>query len=379
MTPSMKIRDDARSAAIKIKRAAESGREKSENFRFQVDFLKDSIIELASKLEFGYVAELSALSKHLLNQASLQNRKTRFKLSVEDMLYLINTFPCAPDGVINFVSSDFTVNKQIAQSVVRSNSHYDTHFISDNFLLMLRLARVGDLDSWIELSRHTLENHSNADLVLRTLSEFDILNVEENREKLRYLTEAIKDFKAGYFPDEYMGEKVKFQNLLYNLRAIEAISATHSLIHSSSFPYPGPFTLQQYITDFDFKPNEAYRRDAARRATSPHVDTESINLSNSFFAYELSTDEPLCQLDNTPSPALLKRILELDGSESPSGTIRLNPQKVGSFLDTTFIMALKDMNGDWDKVIKEYRKIDEKTLMQSKLYKVRRLENELGM
>lgn len=379
MTPSMKIRDNARSAALKIKRAAESGREKSETFRFHVDFLKDAIIELASKLEFGYVAELSKLSKHLLNQASLQDRKTLFKLNVEDMLYLINTFPCAPDGVINFVSSDFTVNKQIAQSVIRSNSYYDNHFIADNFLLMLRLARAGDLDSWIDLSRSILEINPNADQVLRTFSEFDILQVEENREKLQYLAEATKDFKAGYFPADYMGENVKFGTLLYNLRAIGAISATHSLIHHSSHLFPGPFTLQQYITDFDFKPDEAFRRDAARRSTLRHFDNQGIHQSNSFFAYELSTDEPLCPLDNTPSPALLKRIFELEGSESPCGVIRFNPQKVGNFLDATFTMALKEMHGDWDKVLKEFQGLDEKTLMRSKLYKVRRLENELGM
>lgn len=376
---SKEIRDKARSISIEIKRAAESGKERSENFRFKIDFLRDSILELASRSEFGYVAELATMSKHLLNQASLQNRATKFKLNVEDMLYMINTFPCAPDGVVNYISEDFTVNTQIAHAVVKSNSHFDTNFMCDNFLLMLRLAKLGDIDSWIELSKSTLENHSNADLVLRTFGEFETSQVENNKAQLQFLVEAISDFKAGHFPDSTIGEKVRYENLLYNLRAAGDVAATKSLLNVGENRYSDAFTLQRYVHDFDFRPDEGYRRNAARLATGSFTSPQQKHLLSSFFAYEMSTDEPLCQIDHTPNPMTLMSILALNGTESPYGEIKFNWEKVSELLDKTFTMALKDMNGDWGKVLKEYCGIDEKILMKSNIYKVRRLEHELGM
>lgn len=378
MTKNMKLRDEAHKASIQIRRAAENGGMSSQEFRFKVDFLRDSIIELATRCEFGYVAELSNTSMRLLNQAALQNRSSKFKLSVEDMLYLINTFPSAPDGVTSYVSKDFEVNRQIVGSVVRSNRHSDTHFIADNFLLMLKLAKNGDIASWINLSQATLELPSQADLVVRTFSLFDTQLVSENRDKLGYLVESLKNFNAGYFPDEYMGEMVKYDNLLYNLKVAGDVAGTHSIIRSGRGKFTEEFTLQRYMADFAFEPDELYRSQASQWATARDVDPGHKHLGTSFFVYELSTELPVCRIGHTPKASLIKSVLELDGAQSPYGIISLNQRKVGQFLDETLKLALKDL-GDWDKVVKTYQSLGENVLMKSNLYKGKRLTEDLGM
>ena len=193
-----------------------------------------------------------------------------------------------------------------------------------------------------------------------------------------YLAESLKDFNAGYFPDEYMGEGVRYEELLYNLRAIGDVTATHSLISSGRQKFSKEFTLQRYISDFGFKPDDRYRSWAAMLSTSKHVSSGEKHLPVSFFAYELSTDEPLCDFINAPQPALIKSVLELDGAETPYGKISLNHRKVGQFLDETFKLSLKDL-GDWDKVLKAYAGLGEDVLMKSNMYKGRRLTNDLGM
>lgn len=298
---------------------------------------------------------------------------------MDDMLYIINTFPCTPSGIDKYISSEFYFNSQIIESTIRSGSQLNHNYITDNFLLILRLSELGDLASWIKLSKSMLENTGQADLVLRTFSNFSTDLIKDNHEELEFLSEAARGFNPSHFPNEFMGEKVNFENLLYNLKAAGASEVARNLLKCGNGSFSMEFTLQRYIRDFGFQPTEVYRRNAARFSTSPHYDPSKKHLASSFFAYELSTAEPLCRIDNTPKPSLLKKILELDGLESPYGVIRLNPEKVAAFVDETLRMALKDHKGDWDKVTKDYREIDEKVLMKSKTYKTKSLETDLGI
>lgn len=378
MTDITKLRAEGKKAAINIKRCAVSGSLTSQDFRMNVDILRDSIIELANRCEFGYVAELSDTSMRLLNQASLQNRSCKFKLSVEDMLYLVNTFPSAPDGVTSYISKDFEVNRQIVGSVIRSNRHADTHFIADNFLLMIQLAKKGDIQSWIGLSKATLDLPSQCDLVIRTFSLFNNELVSKHRGDMSYLVDSLRDFKAGFFSDEYLGEKIKYDNLLYNLKTAGDVAGTHELIMAGRGKFTEEFTLQRYMADFGFEPNEQYRSQASQWATARDIDAGNKHLATSFFAYELSNDLPLCRIGHTPKPALIRSILELDGTDSPYGQIRLNARKVGQFIDETLKLAIKDL-GSWDKAVKAYQSIGEKALMKSSFYKGHRLTEDLGM
>lgn len=375
----LKLLNDARHAARDIRRAVASNLYKPNELRFNIDFLRDAIIKLASNLEFGYVAELSETSKRLLDTHSRETNSRTEKISMDDMLYIINTFPCAPSGIDKYISNEFNFNSQIIDATIRSGNQLNHNYIADNFYIILRLSELGDLASWIKLSKSMLENAGQTDLVLRTFSNFSTELIKNSHEELEFISEAAREFNPSHFPNEYMGEKLDFENLLYNLKAAGASEVARNLLKCGNGSFVREFTLQRYIHDFGFQPNEVYRRNAARFSTSPHYDSSKKHLASSFFAYELSTAEPLCRIDNTPKPSLLKKILELDEFESPYGVIRLNPEKVATFVDETLRMSLKDHKGDWDKVIKDYREIDEKVLMKSKIYKTKSLETDLGI
>ncbi|MBI6882813.1 hypothetical protein [Pseudomonas putida] len=379
MSTNLKILNDARHAAIEIKKAVASGSLKSSELRFKVDFLRDSIIELASKLEFGYVAELAEASKKLLDTYSPGTKSRTGKIPIDDVLYLISTFPCAPAGVEKYISTDFVVNSHIINSVIKSESQLNHNYISDNFHLISGLSKLGDIENWVKLCEVMLENNGTLDLTLRTFSNFNIELIKDNVGILGFISKAADEFKPSYFPIDYMGEKLNFENLLYNLEAAGAPGVSRNILGCGNGRFDQEFTLQRYIRDFGFVPSEVYRRDAARFSTSPHYDASKKHLALSFFAYELSTDEPLCRLDNTPRPSLLRTVLELDGFECPYGVIRLNPEKVTDFLDETLRMALKENKDDWSKVLREYKEIDKKILMTSRVYKTRTLESDLGI
>lgn len=378
MSDSNQLRTDAREILIQLKRGAIYGSETPKQWRLKVDLLRDLIVSLANKLEFGYVAELSNDAMRILEQAALQNKASRFKISHEDMLYLVNTFPSAPDGLTNFISSNFNSNLQIVSSVVRANHHTNTHYLADCFLMMHKLAKADDLDSWIVMAKAILEIKVNTDLVLRTFSIFDNKTITAGMDKLEFMIEAIAGYKPGYFDDHFMGLPYDFENLLANLHAINERCVAHNFIATGKGDFTREFTLQRYMADYDFIPSESYRVSAIRTATAKHPDPKMKFQPVSYLAYDLGIDDPLVGLVNTPTASLVKSVLDLDGTESPYGKIVFNKSKVSQFLDETFKLALKDTK-DWDKAIKPYRILGEKVLMQSNIYKGRRLESDLGM
>lgn len=378
MTDSNQLRSDARDVLIQLKRGSVSGGETSKQWRLKVDLLRDMIVALANRFEFGYVAELSNGAMRILEQAALLNRGSRFKINHEDMLYLVNTFPSAPDGLINFISTKFDSNRQIVSSVVRANHHTNTHYLADCFLMMQKLATLDDLDNWIVMSKAVMEIKANADLVLRTFSVFDNKTIAASPNKLEFLVTAVGGYKPGYFDDQYMGHRYDFENLLANLHAINERSVSHGFIATGKGDFSREFTLQRYMADYGFEPNEAYRVAATRTATAKHQDAKMKHQPTSYFAYELGIEDPLVGLVNAPEPELVKNILQMEGVESPYGEIVFNKRKVSQFLDETFKLALSDTK-DWDKAIKPYRILGEKALMQSNFYKGRRIENDLGM
>lgn len=361
-----------------IKKMARSANYDSGEYRIRLDMLRDAMIDLAQNLEFGKLADLTQLSLDLLEPSGIRSSRSHHKLNTDDLVYHLQTFPTNLDALVNDISDNKQMNMVIVSSIVKSENVTKEGMGLEARDIARRLAAGNDKDAWMKLVDAPDNFETQYSLAAETIGLFNKAYLETHKNDFTAIAHVF-DYKPGDFGWGSDENKIISEDLFDALKTIGCKHAIEHILKVCWFEFSQEYALQKSMRRYDFVPDEEYRRRLTQSAhhSKAHL-TKLQHLATSFYLHELSQPEDLLPLKENLEPALLAEIFDLNGVETPYGSFTFLPKQIGSLLDDSLRLSLKDE--EWSIVEKRYSdKVPVKYLNMSSIYKGNRISNDLGL
>ena len=359
-----------------IKKQAFSPRYDSIRYRTMVTALHDCIQELALAGEFGKLAKIAQYSLDLLEPERPNGTRSYHHLKSSDLLHHIEMLPTHHDGLVSDISEDKALNMAVVRSIIKADFLESESMIGDLARITRALAENNDHVAWVALLAAVESQRDQYRLSIESIGRFDLDHISKHKDHFSPIKNAINKHKpgeVGWGTSE--DTRVDSTELFDAMMVIGCQKSIPRILKVCWLEFKEPFMLQRNMQRYGFTPDEQYRKTLAG---SVHMhEGRYRHVSTSYYQHELTGTNDLLPQREPMKPAILAEVLELDGKETPYGTVHFTPGKAGEVIDVTLKAALaKDT---WEKVSKAYDVIPKRLLMKSHVYKGHMLCDDLGM
>lgn len=374
MESSIRKYSQATSLILQIKTLKKSGESNTHKYMNTIGQLRDLIFDLSHDCEFCMVKKLAEETTTFITKGDGTS------LSDDHLLFCIAVFPTLPGGMIDLVSTSFDVNIDIVESASRTLMLSDEKNIADTFVLAMKLAEAGDIDSWLTLCKYYYLESQDKSLILKSLASFENKLLASNIVKFEPIVNYLEDYNPKAFLYQFDGIKISPESIRSNLKSLGLNNLITSILNGGEISINSRFELMRLEKEYGFIPDKNYLSDLKVKYRNEKSDVGKFAMECYCISIlSKAPDGEASTLDNL-GPDRLIQMVKLNGLETEYGTINLLMKTIGLYIDRTInVSAGKQIEAI---AICDYlleNGMPKKYLDQSNTYKGLRLENWLGI